>query len=206
MAAALLSVALSLALSMESLIPQCSCHSLPSPPTPRVAPPSLNAGEETGSAYGGFVLELRRAKAALLLALRSEQPQGALDADMQAMIDALANVNPSDPDPAADIDLWGGGKFELVSAPLAALSASAIAQLPGASLEISDVGRASLMLQLVLGDQTAQLQASLTPMFSHVCRTVLFPLLSPPFHPPFSRIGRGRCVCRGTVGSTMVAV
>lgn len=160
-AASLLSAALvsSLALSELALVPRRAAL----PPCQRrdtyyrSRPPHLGAsggGEQVGSVYGGFVMELRRAKAALLLALRTEQPQGPLDEDAQAMVDALAEVNPSAPDPTADTELWRGD-FELLSAPLGGLfGAPGVVQAAGSGVRLSETS-ASVRLELEIGGDCA---------------------------------------------------
>ncbi len=53
---------------------------------------------------GDFVRELRGAKTALLRGVAAEG--GALSEDALALMDGLGRVNPSAPNPAADVDLW----------------------------------------------------------------------------------------------------
>ena len=53
---------------------------------------------------GDFVRELRGAKTALLRGVAAEG--GALSEDALALMDGLGRVNPSSPNPAADVDLW----------------------------------------------------------------------------------------------------
>ena len=99
----------------------------PASPAPRTVPPRLVT-------YAEFVKEIRTFKAALLRALKEEC--GVPSEDTLACVDALAEVNPTAPDPATDLDLWPG-EYTLCSSCLG-LSADA-----GLALA-ADAGSASL--------------------------------------------------------------
>ncbi|KAL1522046.1 hypothetical protein AB1Y20_021691 [Prymnesium parvum] len=59
-----------------------------------------------------FMQQVRRAKAAIRAALEKEG--GIVSEDMECVVEGLHTVNPTAPNPAADIDLWAGD-FELLT-------------------------------------------------------------------------------------------
>ena len=77
---------------------------------------------------------LRAAKAALRQSLDSDG--GHLSEDASATILALASVNPTNPDPSNDDDLWTG-EFSLATAPLSSLVSALPLQMSHGCLRIS---------------------------------------------------------------------
>ena len=84
----------------------------------------------------------KSAKIALRTAL--DEQDGALSDDALAMVDALADVNPTRPDPSEDNDLWSGS-FDLASS---ALSVGSVRQRGSGSIEVDDDGKMMLFATL----------------------------------------------------------
>ena len=92
--------------------------------------------------------DLRAVKSTLM---RKLQSAGAISDGSRAMISALSNTNPSDPDPAADVELWSGTFDVIVSEPLACILQRAGCELCKCGASISADG--ALEIEIVAGCQ-----------------------------------------------------
>ena len=91
---------------------------------------------------------LRTAKSALRQSLK--ESSGSLDEDALATIYALADVNPSKPNPAEDIDLWSGEWGFTTTIPLGAEQATLVG-----TADIGVDGAISLRCDVMMGGATA---------------------------------------------------
>ena len=98
---------------------------------------------------------LRTAKTALRRALLSGDMPRQLDGDGIACIEALSVVNPTEPDPSTDADLWSGA-FELLTP---SLEREGVVQRM-AAVTITEDGALRLLAALVVGPGAARAEVS----------------------------------------------